>query len=45
MDGPSGFRKFSVAIPPGAENGMIYRIQGPMNGLPVDGFDIHIKIV
>ncbi len=45
MEGPSGFSKVSVAIPPGAENGTVYRVGKAADGFPDEGFDIHIKIV
>lgn len=45
MEAPSGHSAFSVSIPPGTENGAVFRVNVPAEGFPAEGFDIHIKIV
>lgn len=45
MDVPSGRSSFSISIPPGTENGTVFRVSAPVEDFPAEGFDIHIKIV
>jgi len=45
MDGPSGFSKISVAIPPGVENGTMFRVGAVVDGFTDEVLGIHIKII
>jgi DnaJ-class molecular chaperone len=45
MERPDGYSKISVAIPPGAEDGSVFRVGGTGEGFPDGVFDIHVKII
>ncbi|MBN1498077.1 MAG: DnaJ domain-containing protein [Spirochaetes bacterium] len=45
MEGPAGYDAVSVAIPPGAEDGAVFRVSPPASEEGVEGFDIYIRII
>jgi molecular chaperone DnaJ len=45
MEGPTGYSRLTVAIPPDTEDGSLFRINLPNEGFPAEGIDIQIKII